>query len=150
MVWGVICIQGRTELVVVDRGSVTAVRYVNDIIHPVVRPFAGAIGQDFLLMHDNARPHTARVTRQYLLDKTIEVMEWPARSPDLNPIEHVWDMISRIIARRNNDPQTIQELSDVLRQEWRAIPQRKIRRLIMSMPNRCRQCIAARGGTTSY
>ena len=102
------------------------------------------------LMHDNARPHTARVTRQYLLDETIEVMEWPARSPDLNPIEHVWDMISRRIASRNNAPQTIQELADVLRQEWRAIPQRTIRRLIMSMRNRCRQCIAARGGTTSY
>ena len=150
MVWDGISIQGRTELVVVDRGSLTAIRYVNDIIHPIVRPFAGAIGQIFILMHDNARPHTARVTRQYLLDETIEVMEWPARSPDLNPIEHVWDMISRRIARRNNAPQTIQELADVLRQEWRAIPQRTIRRLIMSMRNRCRQCIAARGGTTSY
>ncbi|KAK3104398.1 hypothetical protein FSP39_001145 [Pinctada imbricata] len=153
MVWGGICIQGRTELVVVNGGSVNAARYINDILHPVVRPFAGAIGHDFILMHDNARPHTARITRQYLDRETIEVMEWPARSPDLNPIEHVWDLISRRIAGRNTAPQTIQQLTQALLQEWMAIPQYMIRRLIISMRsmrNRCRECITARGGTTSY
>ncbi|GFV97136.1 DDE_3 domain-containing protein [Trichonephila clavipes] len=55
--------------------------------HPYVRPYAAAIGNDFILMDDNARPHRARIVEEYLVDHGLERMEWPARSPDL-PIEH--------------------------------------------------------------
>lgn len=67
-------------------GAVTGVRYMDEIFHPIVRPYAGAIGQDFVLMDDNARPHRARVVDQYLHQEGIERMEWPAKSPDLNPM----------------------------------------------------------------
>ncbi len=86
---GGICLDGRTDLVVIDGGTLTAVRYRDEVVEPVVRPFAGALGQDFVLMHDNARPHTARVAQAYLEQEGIDVMEWSARSPDLNPMEHL-------------------------------------------------------------
>ncbi len=73
---GGICLDGRTDLVVIDGGTLTAVRYRDEVVEPVVRPFAGALGQDFVLMHDNARSHTARVVQAYLEQEGIDVMEW--------------------------------------------------------------------------
>ncbi|KAI3369224.1 hypothetical protein L3Q82_007497 [Scortum barcoo] len=72
------------------------------------------IGPGFLLMQDNARPHVAGVCQQFLQDEGIDAMDWPARSPDLNPIEHIWDIMSRSIHQRHVAPQTVQELADAL------------------------------------
>ncbi|KAI3367158.1 hypothetical protein L3Q82_008215 [Scortum barcoo] len=97
MVWGGISLGGRTALHVTARGSLTVIRYRDEILRPLVRPYAGAVGPGFLLMQDNARPHVAGVCQQFLQDEGIDAMDWPARSPDLNPIEHIWDIMSRSI-----------------------------------------------------
>lgn len=150
MVWGGICLRGRTDLYVFDRGTLTALRYRDDILAPIVRPFAGAIGVDFILMQDNARPHTARIAMDYLNQEGIEVMDWPARSPDLNPIEHVWDYIYRRISERDNRPLTLPDLIQALILEWNGLPQQVIATLIRSVPRRCRECYNRRGGHTHY
>ncbi|KAL0163405.1 hypothetical protein M9458_042801, partial [Cirrhinus mrigala] len=114
MVWGGISLEGRTALHVLTRGSLTAIRYRDEILRPLVRPYAGAVGPGFLLMQDNARPHVAGVCQQFLQDEGIDAMDWLARSPDLNPIEHIWDIMSRSIHQRHVAPQTVQELADAL------------------------------------
>ena len=73
------------------------------------------------------------VCQQFLQEEGIDAMDWPVRSPDLNPIEHIWDIMSRSIA-----PQTVQELADALVQVWEEIPQETIHHLIRSMPRHCR------------
>ncbi|CDQ65520.1 unnamed protein product [Oncorhynchus mykiss] len=95
-------------------GSLTAIRYRDEIFRPLVRPYAEAVGPGFLLMQDNARPHVAGVCQQFLQEEGIDAMDWPARSPDLNPIEHIWDIMSRSIHQRHVVPQTVQELADAL------------------------------------
>ena len=92
MVWVGISAQGKTDLRVIDNGTLTALSYLNEILDVYVRPYAGAVGENFILMDDNARAHRTRITDQYLEQATIVRMKWPARSPDLNPTEHAWDM----------------------------------------------------------
>ena len=121
----------------------TALRYVNEILDVYVRPYAGAVGENFILMDDNSRAHRARITDQYLEQATIVRMEWPARSPDLNPIEHAWDMLQTAVSSRPVQPASVQELRQAVLEEWDQIPQYKIRRLICSMqrPKSNRACL---------
>ena len=142
--------QGKTDLHVTDNGTLTALRYVNEILDVYVRPYAGAVGENFILMDDNARAHRARITDQYLEQATIVRIEWPARSPDLNPIEHAWDMLQTAVSSRPVQPASVQELRQALLEEWDQIPQYKIRRLISSMQRRCQAVIEARGHHTRY
>ena len=104
MILGGISLTGRTDMVAIRNGALTAVRYRDEILHPVVRLFAGAIGPNFILMNNNARPHRAHVVQEYLQRETIERMGWLAVSPDLNPIEHVWDQLQHRLSQHPNQP----------------------------------------------
>ncbi|GFU46652.1 uncharacterized protein TNCV_1546631 [Trichonephila clavipes] len=76
LVWAGISLGGHTDY----GGTVTGLRYRDEILDPYVRPYAAAIGNDFILMDDNARPHRVRIVEEYLEDHGLERMEWPARS----------------------------------------------------------------------
>ena len=149
MIWAGISLGGRTDIVFVD-GTLTAQRYIDEILRPIVVPYAGAIGPNFILQDDNARPHRARITDDFLEEEAITRMDWPAVSPDLNPIEHLWDELGRKVTARLTPQSTEQQLRELLLEEWRRIPQRSIDKLINSMRTRCAECIAAQGGHTHY
>ena len=143
-VWGAIWTGGRSELVCLV-GNVNAQRYCK-ILHEffsttVFPPY-------FRFQQDNAPAHRAWITTQLLEDVNVHVLPWPARSPDLNPIEHVWDILGRRMQHRA--PQSLNELFDALEEEWHAIPQEDLDALIASMPRRVGAVISKKGGNTRY
>ncbi|GFV57691.1 transposable element Tcb2 transposase [Trichonephila clavipes] len=89
LVYGGYSIDGRTDLYIIRDGPLTARRYRDEILRPIVVPYAAAIGDDFILMDDNCRPHRANLVEDFLFEERIVRMEWSACSPDMNPIEHV-------------------------------------------------------------
>ncbi|GFX77425.1 transposable element Tcb2 transposase [Trichonephila clavipes] len=145
LVWGGIMLGSRTDLHIFDAGSVNGTRYCNEILLPYVRLFRGAMGLKFLFMDDNAPCHRTLAAEQLLESEDIERMDWLARSPDLNPIEHVWDFLRRRLAAHTLPPVTIRELRLALQDEWAAMPPQLIDTLILSMGRRCETCLAVRG-----
>ena len=71
-----------------------------------------------LLMHDNARPHVARICRQFLNRNNVNILPWPAVSPDMNPIEHIWDYLGRKVRARGNI-HNLRDLENALIQEFK-------------------------------
>ena len=102
-----------------------------------------------VFMHDNARPHTAGITRQFLEQNRITVLPHPPMSPDLNPIEHIWDLMGRRIRDLERPPTNLHDLSELLVRIWNEIPQREIQACI-NMEERLQQIIRQRGGNTHY
>lgn len=150
MVWGGINSDARTDLHLCTRTVNTDV-YIEKILLDHVVPFAGAFEEgEFLFQQDNARPHVSKQTMTFFQEVGITPMKWPACSPDLNPIEHVWDWLGRGLCALPTPPTSIAKLGEVLIRLWKEILQEKLRSLIDSMPRRCQAVIDARGGPTKY
>ncbi|GBM09194.1 hypothetical protein AVEN_236189-1 [Araneus ventricosus] len=110
MVWAGISLGYRTDLHIYRRGSATAVRYRDEVLDPIVKLHAAAVGPSFVLMDDNARPHRAAIVDEFLESEGIARMERPAYSPDLNPLENLWDALGRSVCRRFPPPVTLRDL----------------------------------------
>ena len=149
MVWGGISEHHRTPLYHVH-GNMNAQVYRDQILAPLVVPTLQQIGPNAILQDDNATPHRARLVDTFLRQSNITRMDWPANSPDLNPIEHVWDMLDRRVRSNHPPPGNLQQLLGLLQLEWQAIPQRNLANLIHSMRGRCDECRTNRGGFTHY
>ncbi len=127
MVWAGVCYGQQIQVHFID-GILNAQRYRDEILRPIVVPFI----HDHHLMsqHDNARPHVARICTQFLKAENIPVLAWPTYSPDMSPIEHVWDALDRRIRQRVPVPANIQQLRTTIEEEWTNMPQATINNLI--------------------
>ncbi|GFV43823.1 DDE_3 domain-containing protein [Trichonephila clavipes] len=125
------------------RGTLTGQRYFDDIFRPHVRPFLNCLPWA-IFQQDDARPHTAKVAQDFL--RHFQTLPWSARSPDLSPVEHVWDQLKRQIPSYHS----VHDLELAVQDLGAHLPQDNIRCLINSMPDRVAACIAAEGGPTRY
>ncbi|GFV21692.1 tyrosine-protein phosphatase 10D [Trichonephila clavipes] len=133
MVWAGIMINGRTRLHVVANGTLTGQRYIDEVLLPHVRLFRGAVGDKFVFMDDNATCHRTFAVQDCLDSEGIQRLVWPARSPDLNPIENVWDALGRQVAGRNYPPTNKNTLIRALTEEWDKLPQQLLENVVQSM-----------------
>nr|CAH7719950.1 unnamed protein product [Callosobruchus chinensis] len=130
--------------------TMTGAYYQQNVFNAIVQPLRNEIGDQFIFMDDNARPHRTRAVQQTLENGNVARLEWPAMSPDMNPIEHVWNYVSRAIFNRNNHPRSTQELIVAATEEWDNIPQEVINNLIIGMHRRVDASIRSRSGNTKY
>uniref|UniRef100_A0A673MTP4 Tc1-like transposase DDE domain-containing protein n=1 Tax=Sinocyclocheilus rhinocerous TaxID=307959 RepID=A0A673MTP4_9TELE len=147
-VWAGVSSQYRTALHLVN-GTVTSQYYLNNIINPVIVPLHEQHRPDFIFKDDNAPAHRGHIIRERLLEAGVLQMEWPALSPDLNPIENPWDHLSHRVEGRNPAPQNLSDLRAALQEECNAMPQQTISRLVNSMRRR-QAVIDARGHMTKF
>ncbi|GFX88360.1 transposable element Tc1 transposase [Trichonephila clavipes] len=121
--------------IVVANGTMTGQRYIDEVLLPHVRVFRGAVGDKFVFMDDNATCHRTLAVQDCLDSEGIQRLVWPARSPDLNPIENVWNGLGRQVAGRNYPPTNKNTLICALTEEWDKLPQQLLDNVVQIAAN---------------
>ena len=119
MVWGCVSHDCKLPLVTVQ-GNLNGQLYIQDILDPVLVPHFDnhPLATRPVFMDDNARPHRSRAVTAFIQREAITILPWPAMSPDLNPLEHIWDLIGRRVQARDPPVQNLAQLEAALHEEW--------------------------------
>lgn len=127
-------------------------QYKQILIRQAIPSGAKLIGKGFTFQQDNDSKHTAKVVKKYLKNKenegVLENMEWPAQSPDLNPIENLWNVLN--LETQERRPANENQLFDILEAAWQAIDVHKLKKLVLTMRRRCELVIENEGYPIKY
>lgn len=151
MIWSVISGKGTGRLYVV-KGIMRQDQYkevLQNRLVPQVREWFPN-GESYIFMQDGAPCHTARSVKTYLREENIPLLDWPGNSPDMNPIENVWELMKREVAKDTVTTRT--KLIEKIIHVWNHHPQMQetVQSCIDSMPRRIEALIKAKGGSTKY
>jgi transposase len=151
MIWGCMTAQGVGYMCKIDDGLDAELyrRILDDEFLSTLEYYGVEVG-DIVFQHDNDPKHTARSTKEWLEDREVEVLQWPAQSPDLNPIEHLWFHVKCELNKYKPQPRNKDELWERLQAVWEAITPKKCLKLIETMPRRIQAILKAKGGHTKW
>lgn len=148
LIWGAMSSAGVGPLCFI-KSRVNAAVYQEILEHFMLSSADELYGDaDFIFQQDLAPAHTAKSTKTWFNDRGITVLDWPANSPDLNPIENLWGIAKRKM--RDMRPNNAEELKAAIEASWSSITPQQCHRLIASMPRRIEAVIAAKGAQTKY
>ncbi|KAG2211510.1 hypothetical protein INT46_008639 [Mucor plumbeus] len=155
MFWGCITADGPGYGTVILEGTINSEEYVKILDSSLLETldYYGKAASDIRFQQDKASPHKSDVTRDWFDQNDFsadEILDWPAQSPDLNPIEHVWYQLKRRLDNYMTKPTTKEELANRISVKWDKITQKECLRYIDSMPNRIEAIIKSNGGPTSF
>ncbi len=143
MIWAAMSSAGVGPLCFL-KSTVNAAIY-QEILEHFMLPSADKLygDADFIFQQDLAPAHTAKGTKSWFNDHGVTVLDWPANSPDLNPIENLWVIVKRKM--RDTRPNNAAELKATVKETWASIPPQQCHKLITSMPRRIEAVIKAKG-----
>ena len=148
MLGGCFSAAGTGRLVAIE-GKMNAAKY-RDILEENL--FKSALdlrlGRRFTFQQDNDPKHTAKITKEWLRNNSVTILDWPSQSPDLNPIEHLWRDLKMAVHQRS--PSNLTELERVCKEEWQRIPKSRCEKLVASFPRRLMAVLAQKGASTQY
>ncbi|KZS19735.1 Uncharacterized protein APZ42_013747 [Daphnia magna] len=151
MVWGGICVRGVTRLKLIV-GKMDSSAYKTILQYNVLPDGVRLLGKGFILQQDNDPKHKEKRVMRYLTNKendgTIKNMIWPPQSPDLNPIEQIWDHLDTSVRRICR--LTSRNFFEQLQNCWHSISRKTLKKYVFSMRDRCLAVIAAKGGHTRF
>jgi hypothetical protein len=159
MVWGCFWGDGRSDLYILDRDFESKKHgySANSYIEVLDAELAGHHQPGLIFMQDNAPIHTAHKVKDWFKEQRIPYADWPPYSPDLNPIEHLWPHLKRMVLQMHPELETISGEDDIrealgraLQEAWTLIGKDLMDRLIESMPDRVKACKKADGWHTRY
>ena len=148
MIWAAMSSAGVGPLCFL-KSTVNAAIY-QEILEHFMLPSADKLygDADFIFQQDLAPAHTAKGTKSWFNDHGVTVLDWPANSPDLNPIENLWGIVKRKM--RDTRPNNADDLKAAIKETWASIPPQQCHKLITSMPRRIEAVIKAKGAPTKY
>lgn len=152
MVWLAFSWDRASPVIFLD-GTLTSARYITLLqaqIVPMVNTIEEIYDGNAVFQQDNAKPHAAHETLDWLDSKGIEVLDWPAKSPDLNPLENLWGALARRVYAGNRQFGTAAELREAISEAWADIDFDELEPYIESMPDRIEAVIASHGGPTRF
>jgi transposase len=149
MAWGAFAGDRKSELLFFEEGDNTGPGYVRRVYDGELASFLPKI-PDSILMEDGAPIHTCKAAAEWRRQHGIDKMVWPARSPDLNPIEHIWRILKEHLNDQGKRPSNLKASRKVILDGWADIPTAQLDRLIGTMPERMNAVIRAHGGYTRY
>ncbi len=148
MVWGCVSALGKGNLHFCD-GTINAEKYIEILEHNMLPSRRHLFqGRPCIFQQDNAKPHSAHITKSWLRRKRVRVLDWPACSPDLSPIENVWRILKSKMRQRR--PHTVAHLKTCLQEEWDKITPETLHHLVSSVPKRLLSVVKRNGNITKW
>ena len=149
MYWGGFGYNGTTDLVEIKPRS-DSLDYQEVLEAHLVKRGAKLGDRGWIFQQDNASIHSSQSTRNWLARKKIRVLDWPSKSPDLNPVENLWGILVRQVYGHGKQYSSVAELKAAIQRAWPNISLETLRTLINSMKNRIFQVILGQGAMTKY
>lgn len=149
MVWAAFWVGGATDIVFITH-RMNSTDYQNVLQAHLLPILQQSNGQGLVFQQDNASIHVSASTKAWLQNAQVACLDWPACSPDLNPIENMWSILVRRVYAGNRVFNTLAELKNEIIKEWRNIPQTVRQNLVNSMNSRIFDLISKKGRQTKY
>lgn len=151
MIWGCMGWDGIGNCCRID-GAMDSALYVQILEEDLQGSleFWGKEVSEIIFQHDNDPKHTSKMATKWLEMHGYRVLTWPAQSPDLNPIEHLWKYIKDRLGEYRKPACSMHELWERVEREWEKIPRDYVQKLIESMPKRVAEVLKAKGGHIDY